>query len=572
MSKEFPWGLLMACNLLFPRPVLAAGVGLPDAGTILHQAQPLAAPTFSPNRPWLLSIQAEGKTSKLLSSETFLLRGIRVTNNTIFDTETLTALVADAQGKNLALSQLVDLASRITNYYQTHGYPLVLTIIPAQTIVDGVVRLKVIEPRYGKISINNQSRIRSYLLNATLAKLQSGHFVEESELDHSLLLLSDMPGINVVPNLKSGAENSTSDLEVNTSSGPIISGQLGLNNHGSKYTGIANLSGAVVVNNPLQHGDTLALNTLSSGPSMNYESIAYDTLINGQGAHVGASTSSLNYKFKTSTPTSDASVTSTLNGSGSARVSSLWIKQALLRSRNKNVYAQLRRDLVKLRDHLDAGSTAIYTDRHIESITASLSGDFRDTLVTPGMTAWSLDTSAGRLAFDNSVAQQVNESSAKTGGSFVKITGSLLHIKSLGERRELVIGLKGQWANSNLDSSQKMLVGGPYSVRAYAAGAISGDGGYLLSAEYKQPLGFVGGGSLSATAFLDTAKVVINEKVWSGAGLNKATLSGVGIGINWAGPQQYTGTAYLAKPIGSKSPLVGSIPSTQFLIDLQKKF
>jgi hemolysin activation/secretion protein len=562
----------MACALLIAEPVRAAGVGLPDAGTILHQAQPLAAPTFSTNHPGLLSIQTEGKITKLPSSDTFLLRGIIVTNNTIFDTEKLTALVADAQGKNLALSQLVDLASRITDYYRSHGYPLVLTIIPAQTIVDGILRIKVIEPRYGKISINNQSRTSSYLLRGTLAKLQSGNFIEESDLDHSLLLLSDIPGIIVVPNLKIGAENSTSDLEVNTSSGPVISGQLGLNNHGSKYTGAANLSGSVVVNNPLQHGDTVTFNTLGSGPGMNYQSIAYDTLLNGSGTHVGASSSSLNYQFNTNAPAAVATDNSALDGSGSARASSLWIKQALVRSRNKNVYGHLRRDLVKLRDHLDAGSNAVYTDRHFESFTASLSGDFRDTLVTPGITAWSLDTSAGRLAFDNSTAQEIDKSAAKTSGSFVKITGSLLHIKSLGRQSELVIGLKGQWANSNLDSSQKMLVGGSYSVRAYSAGAISGDVGYFLNTEYKQPISIVWGGPLSATAFIDTATVLINKKLWPGAGLNKATLSGAGIGIHWAGPQQYTGTAYLAIPIGSKPSMLGSVPSAQFSIDLQKRF
>ena len=539
----------------------------------MQQVQPLPAPTFAPNSPWLLFDKFGDKETRLLSSETFLLRGISITHNTIFDTATLSALVADAKGKTLALSQLAELASRITDYYRSHGYPLARTIIPAQTIEAGVLRLQVIEPRYGKITLTNQSQVRDPLLNATLANLKSGGFVEESELDRTLLLLSDIPGIIVVPSLKRGSENGTSDLLVNTSSGPGISGNLGLNNHGNKYTGGANLSGSVVVNNPFHRGDTLALNVLSAGPGMNYGGISYDTLLNGHGTHVGGSTSSLRYNFKTSSPTADPTVTTTLDGSGTAQVTSLWVKQALLRSRDKNVYAQIKYDHVVLRDHLDAVGTKIYyKDRHLENITANLSGDFQSNLMTAGMTSWSLDTTLGRLVFDDAAAQSDDAKAVNTSGGFSKLTGSLLHIQNLGGQRELVMGFRGQWAGANLDSSQKMVAGGPYSVRAYAAGTLSADAGYLLTAELKQPIGIALGGQVTATAFMDTATLTINQKTWPSAGLNKATLSGAGLGLNWAGPNQYTATAYVATPIGAKSPLVGSVKSTQFSIDVQKRF
>ena len=570
--KGFLWGLLIASNFIFSATARAAGTDLPNAGSILQQAQPLPAPTFSPNSPWLLFDKSSDKETRLLSSETFLLRGINITHNTIFDTATLSALVADAQGKTLALSQLAELASRITDYYRSHGYPLARTIIPAQTIEAGVLRFQVIEPRYGKITLDNQSQVRDPLLNATLANLKIGGFVEESVLDRTLLLLSDIPGIIVVPSLKRGTENGTSDLLVNTRSGPAISGNLGLNNHGNKYTGVSNVSGSVVVNNPFHHGDTLALKVLRAGPGMNYGGIAYDALVNGHGTHLGGSTSSLRYNFNTSATPAGAAAASTLNGSGTAQVTSLWVKQALLRSRDKNVYVQLKYDHVVLRDHLDVGSSQIYTDRHLENITANLSGDFQSNLMTTGMTSWSLDTTLGQLVFDDPTAKTENAKTSNTSGGFSKLTGSLLHIQNLGGQRELVMALRGQWAGTNLDTSQKMVAGGPYSVRAYAAGTLSADAGYLLTAEIKQPIGTALGGQVTATAFMDTTRVTINQKTWPGAGLNKATLSGAGLGLNWAGPNQYTATAYAAKPIGSKSPLVGNVKSTQFSIEVQKRF
>jgi hemolysin activation/secretion protein len=557
--KKILFGLLVATS------AHAAGPLLPDTGSILQRVQPQPAPSFSPNSPGLMLDKSNAEKSGSFSNETFLLGGISIVNNTLFDTSTLSALVADAQGKNVTLSQLTELASRITDYYRQHGYPLARTIIPAQTIEAGVIRFQVIEPRYGKIKLENQSQVRDPLLIATLSALKSGRFVEETKLDSTLLLLSDIPGIIVVPNLKSGSVNGTSDLVVSTRSGPSINGNLGLNNNGNKYTGGENLSGTVVINNPLRRGDTLTLSALTSGPGMKYKSIAYDSLLNGTGTHVGGSSSWLQYNFK-------AGLGGVVIGSGTAQVTSLWAKQPLLRSRDTNVNAQLKYDRLVLNDHIDAGSTKIYTDRHLDNMTASLSGNFRDNLMTSGLTSWSLDTTLGRVVFDDAEAQTKNAETTNTQGGFSKLTGSLLHVRSLGGQRELMLGLKGQWASTNLDSSQKMQAGGPASVRAYAAGAVSGDAGYFANMELKQPLGFALWGQWTAMAFIDAARVTINRRTWTGGGLNKATLSGAGLGLTWAGPNQYTGSAYVATPVGAKSPLTGVVKSTQFSIDVQKRF
>lgn len=544
----------------------AAELGIPDVGSILQQVQPLKTPTFTPSSPWLMFNNSSDQESRLLSNETFLLRGINVTNNTIVDTATLSALVADAKGKNLSLSQLTDLASRITDYYRSRGYPLARTIIPAQTIENGVVRLQVIEPRYGKISLENKSDVREPLLNATLSTLKVGGFVEETALDRTLLLLSDIPGIIVIPSLKRGSVNGTSDLLVSTASGPVISGNIGLNNHGNEFTGNQNLNGSVVINNPLRHGDTLAFNALTSGAGMNYESIAYEALLNGQGTFAGGSSSWVRYNFKTG-------LEDAVKGSGTAQVTSLWARQPLLRSRESNVYGQLKYDHLSLRDRVNAGGNSVATDRQIGHLTANLSGDFRDTWVTPGMTSWSLGSTLGRLVFDDPVLQANDAGTTNTSGQFSKLNAAFLHVKNLGKRRELVIGFRGQWAAKNLDSSQKMVAGGPNSVRGYATGALSGDEGYLLTAEFKQPLGMALNGQWTATAFLDTSTLKINKKTWPMlTSANRATLSGAGLGLIWAGPNNYTATAFLATPIGSRSPLVGRADSAQFSFAIQKIF
>lgn len=268
--------------LLVALPALAAAqIVVPGAGDILQQMAPLTPPAPSPSGTGLTIERADG--AKLPPSAPFLVQRIQITGNTLFDTAVLHALVANAQGQSLSLTQLGELAARITSYYQSHGYPLARAIIPAQTIAAGAVRIEVIEASYGKISLDNNSRVKDALLQATLAPLQSGQVIGQTGLDHALLLVSDIPGVVTGATLKPGDAVGTSDLLVSTTPGPTVTGNVVLDNYGNQYTGRARIGGTVNVINPLQHGDVLSVSGLSSGSGLNYARLGYETLLNGRG-------------------------------------------------------------------------------------------------------------------------------------------------------------------------------------------------------------------------------------------------------------------------------------------------
>ncbi|HEY5103223.1 MAG TPA: POTRA domain-containing protein [Steroidobacteraceae bacterium] len=160
---------------------------------------------------------------------------IQVSGNVLFDAATLHSLVAATEGKSVTLQELATAVARISDYYHNHGYPLARAIIPAQIINAGVVRIAIIEARYGQIELANQSRVGDPLLQATLAALKSGQPVAQERLDHTLLLLSDIPGVAVVATLKPGEAVGTSNLEVATSATAAISALLSLDNDGNLH-------------------------------------------------------------------------------------------------------------------------------------------------------------------------------------------------------------------------------------------------------------------------------------------------------------------------------------------------
>jgi len=552
---------LVAVVLAAVAPFAVAQTALPNAGSILQQLQVPVAPAPS-SADTGLTISKPG-TSTLPPSAPFTVTTIRITGNTRFDTATLHALVASGEGSSLTLPDLTKLAERITNYYMAHGYPLARAVVGAQVIRGGVVTLQVIEARYGAIKLDNQSRTSSTLLQATLAPLQSGSEIALRELDHTLLLMFDIPGVFTQATLVPGQAVGTADLQVNTTIGPLLWGNVVVDNYGNSYTGQARVGATVNVTNPLHFGDMFTFSLLSAGSDMSYGRLGYEAVVNGSGSRLGASFSGLHYTL--------GDPLKALNAHGTAQVTSTWGRQPLVRSPDLNIYGQVQYDQLQLRDRVDASNIA--TDRHLKNWTASLSGDVRDSLIGNAVTSWSAAWTGGQVIFDNSAAQLADAATAGAQGHFSKWSLALSRLQTLNTNNTLYLSLSGQKANSNLDAAQKMTLGGAYSVRAYNTGVLSGDSGYLATAELRHKLGALWGGQVQAVAFVDTARVKVNYRLWV-AGTNFATLSGAGVGLNWAGLEHWNARVYVAQRLGSTPVLVGngSSSSTRSWVEASRRF
>lgn len=550
-------GSLAALSALFTVVVQAAGPPqVPNAGSILQENQPPKPLSPSSTGTGLTIEQSNGNTAP--PSAPFPVSKIEITGNTRFDVAILHALVADAEGKNLTLAQLEEAAGRITSYYQGHGYPLSRAVIPMQTVHNGVVRLMIIEARYGKIKLDNRSRVDESLLSGTLAPLQSGQQVEQHALDRSLLLLSDVPGVASNATLKPGDAVGTSDLEIETTNKQAVTGSAWVDNYGNRYTGIARLGGALNVFDPLHHGDVFSINALTTGSGMNYGRLSYEGLLNGVGTDLGAAYSALHYTL--------GDTLAALDGRGTAGVGSLWLKQTLVRTRDVNLYAQVEYDHKQLKDDIDA--TDIRTDRHLDEVTASLIGDWRN---FNGVNSWSLALTQGRVEFGNAAAELADAATARTQGSFSKWAAAFNRLQSIDQSDALYVALSGQWSNTNLDASEMMVAGGAYTVRAYDIGALSADSGVLGNVEWRHELGRLLSGRMQGTVFFDSQHVTIDHTTWS-AGSNNATLSGAGVGLNWFGAAGSSVTAAVAAPVGATPQLIRDNKSVHAWIALNLTF
>jgi len=537
-------------------PVQAARAETPGAGSILQQ-MPAARSSSE------IELQMEqGDITQLPSFAPFMVDYIQIKGNTLFDTVTLHALVMDEQGKSLTFAKLVELAGRITDYYHSHGYYMAKAIVPAQQIQNGQAVIQVIEERYGKIILNNLSSADDSLLQDTLSSIQSGQAIELSELDRSLFLLSDIPGVTANSSWKKSDAAGTSDLVVDVPPSRILTGYASLDNYGNSYNGKTRAYGNVNIINPLNHGDIMSASILSSGSGMSYGRLGYEYVLNGSGTRMGASYSKLHYEL--------SDIYAYLNEHGTAQVVSFWIKHPLSRSRDVNSYAEIQYDQKQLQDHVDL--TNVRTDRHLSNLTVYLFGNSRDKVMSGGTTTWNTGLTFGEVGFDDANAKKADLTSAVTQAGFFKWTMFLTRLQNLGPKNSLYLVFSNQWASVNLETSEKMVAGGPYTVRAYDMAVLLGDNGYLFTAEIRHDLDQVAEGKLQLVGFIDTQHLTFYNNAWA-AWTNDATLSGAGVGLNWSGPRKWSIKTFIAKPIGSiPDQLLANTASKRAWFEIAKEF
>ena len=175
---------------------LAQAQIVPDAGTILRQQEqkPLEVPTRP--APTIKRDEPPARPAlKPADTPRFVLKGFRVTGNTVFAESELVELVREYVGKEIVFADLEQAAARISRHYRERGYAEARAYVPAQTITkDSVVEIAVIEGRFGKVELDNKSRVRDSVARGYLDAFP-GALVTEPALERKMLLLNDLPGV-----------------------------------------------------------------------------------------------------------------------------------------------------------------------------------------------------------------------------------------------------------------------------------------------------------------------------------------------------------------------------------------
>lgn len=506
---------ILAASLGFGLPMAAQAAQLPSAGSLGNQLQqdpvkpedrslPIEFDMFAPSTP------PDGEDVAPLS------KTVRITHVVFEGAQGLPKLSLDAAvapwlNQEVSIADLRKMTVAVERLYAQRGFMAVRVLIPKQRMQNDTLTLQVIEGRYATPKVRASSpreleTAQRIIEHATcLAPCSTPPHVMSADIDRAMYLLNDLPGISAAATLKAGALPGTTLLDVEVAPIKHLSGYAGANNHGNAYTGRNQLNAGVALNSTLLIGDQVTLDGVTSTEALEHHTglqqygVSYSLPVGPYGTRVGGGYSHLDYVLNGAFDPLDAE--------GDSDAYSAWISHPLWLSHLGRLEA---RAVYEYSDFSDRLLHVVDRSRNTQTTTAQLSGyRFWDNSVA----GFSLASTVGRLHFGDPLDQAIDRQTRQSQGSFFKQRIDGYWQQTLAPQWSAFAALRTQLTNSNLDSSQSLVLGGPGGVRAFVADSTLVNQGAQGTFELRHTPSLLNQ-SLTAAVFYDRAEGRVNRHSW----------------------------------------------------------
>lgn len=548
---------LAAC---LPGKAVFAAATIPDAGSVLDSVQQPENQPPAATAPGDITINQPETAPPSDNPQKIRVNGFRFSGETIVPEKELFKLIAAQTGRELTLTDLDNLAARITQYLRRKGYPVAGAYIPAQHVKDGIVAIAVVPGKYGEIKLNNAARLDNARLRRMSDALKPGAIITQKSLERVLLLLNDLAGVSARATLRPGQAPGTADLCIDVADSAPVNGNINADNRGSRYTGQYRGDLGLTLNNLTRNGDGLNLGGLTSGDKLANINCGYGIPLGADGLRFDLNYSTVHYTLGEDFASLDAT--------GRADVYHAGWRYPLIRGRTFNLYGAIGWDTKQLRDEIASAATT--TPRRSDLWDIGLSGDWTG---GGGANAFGFAYYGGNLGINDAAATATDAAGANTAGYFHKYTLDYSRRQYLGRGLELNLQFGGQLTDKNLDSSEKFTLGGGDGLRAYPQGEAAGDEGYRLTAEvqWRIPRWSTDHRAIHMAFFSDYGYAVLNKIPWDGAA-NSRSLWDAGLGFIWTVTSGFYLRCDYAWKIGSESARSDTDQAGRFWLRMAKRF
>lgn len=487
-----------------------------DAGSIqrdIEQKLDKQKSTFDKQKSTSLQQDNEAK---------ILVKNFVFSGNTVVPSDELQTVVSKYNNQELSFKQLQSIVANVSEYYAQAG-GLAKVYLPKQDITNGTVAITVVEGKLNSVIIDNKEAVLSKdeAEKYIYANNTKGEPIKNKDMSASLANLNSMGGMSAKSSIAPGQKEGSSDIVIKLKDAQRYQGDIGVDNYGSKSTGVKELTAGIIVNNLSKSNMYDNLNIRAMGTQgVKYARVGYMLPIGYNGDKIGASFSAMNYELIEKYASSD--------GDGSSHTKSLHYEHPIIKTKQQNLSFSLELANKYGKNSINNATTSIKRTNVANMI---LAYDKADNILSGGSTKINLGVSVGKLNLkDDTNNYTSDQQNANTHGMYAKYKLNITREQAITDELSLQVSYQYQTANKNLDSAEELSLGGAYGVRAYPTNEASGDSGWLSNIELKYALTT----ELTPSIFYDYGKVKTNINQWAGDDNTEYTLSGYGIGLNFA--------------------------------------
>ncbi len=455
----------------------------------------------------------------------FLVREIRFTPSALLKPEELEAIARDFRDRQLTLTELRGLAERVNALYKSKGIVTAQAVIPPQDVSDGIVQVRLVEGRVGKLNVEGNASTREGYVTSRLG-LKPAELIDLQRLEAAIVRYNRTNDTQMRAELKPGAEFGTTDVYATLTEPARQELRLSLDNSGSPSTGRWREGLSYTNRSLIGYRDELTASA-SASDGHHGKSLGYSVPFNTWGGR-------LSYAYYDDSTSIRHGPLQSLNITGESTANVLSARQPLV------VEEKVQFDLL-------AGAKRRISSNFVDTVflqrtvTAdqNLGGEFQ---YTSGGSYW-----LGNFTRAWGHAETIVSNEYRIDRGNLRYTQELP--RGLSFRGSL------NWQSSpqqQLASSEEFFIGGEGSVRGYDVGAFSGDHGYTLNMELHHPLlaakaGENGLSGTQLTGFFFADYGITYPFRPPNTGLRPyERLSSVGWGVNAALGQHWSGRVTLA--------------------------
>lgn len=452
----------------------------------------------------------------------------------------LNPVVARYLGRSLKYDDLMEIAAAVESYYRRKNYIARVSLQP-QDLNGGVLTLDVIESVLSDVEVEDAlielPSTQEHALALLQAQQAKGKLLNTKDADRGVALINQIPGVSATAALQEGQNYSETELILKLYANKSRQQEVMLDNYGSFGTGPARVTASMSIFNPADMADLLQLTAVMTKGS-DYVRAAYSWAVGNDGWRMGVNLSDMTYQVING-------MVGVVGATGQAISQGLeWTYPLLLDESHKSTVALTVDD----KHFVNTSAQSVEMSNYkVDVAGAEVKGVMQDLQPGGSLKTYSVQMSEGHVNLNGSLSQLSD--TAKTEGNYAKLKLNATILKPLTTETSLFGAVTVQRSSKNLDSSEKMSLGGVTGVRAYPTGEGTGSEGEIINLEVRHHLNE----STEATLFYDWGQIhQMQDPNFPGSpALNSYTLKGFGASVGYTTPSGMQIKGTWARRIGS---------------------
>jgi len=457
-----------------------------------------------------------------------LIKSFTFSGNQSFSQQALSAALADYQQREISFKELNEAVQVITAFYRERGYFLAQAYLPAQDIAENKVEIVILEGQLGALKLLGATDLDKASLSKLAGhQLSKGDTVTEYNLVRNVTLLNRLPGLAAIAQLNPGQDVGETDTHVTLQPAPRLQGYIGANTYGNRFTGREVVLAGLQLNNAAGLGDQLSLSLKrSNDEGQRGLGLSYVTPINSAATVLNVGYNYIGYQLGGNFKNLDAS--------GQSQYFNLSIDHSILRDAHKGLSARLGTSYKLVND--EVGFAALENKRNISAADIGLNAGWTNATSSVNyLLGASLRT--GSVNFKDDTYEALDATAAKTKGGFIKYNVNFSRQQFFNHGFSMALHADYQRASKNLDSVEKLSIGGINRWRQFAELPSLADTGLVVGAELRKNIPSQSQRfllSLSPYGFIDIGRGKINQRPAGGENHVKSIHGGFGLDATFA--------------------------------------